>query len=528
MYSNCSTPIFALAVLLAAMPAGTFSASAPVDAVIVGATPAGVAAAIAARRSGAEQVVLVEPSSHVGGRFAETLGFDEENRMDPQAVGGLWKELRDRVNKHYGREVKGPEPHVNERIIEDWLAGEKVTVLTGFVPRRVLKTDARLSGIEAADGRSVSGKIFVDATYMGDVLPLAGVSTTVGREPRSQYGESLAGVALSLKNPPGRIVTDIFASPVDATVDGRLLPHVQGWVKDVEKGGGDRHLQCANLLMCLTKDPKNRVEWTEPKNYDPAEFELLRREFRSGRLKNFSLGAGAIPNGKNKLNDAVKALLHWGLVGGGDAWPEAGPGERRKIWEAHRDYTHRMFWFLIHDESVPQSIRKQIGPWGRPKDEFVDNDHWPWTIYAREGRRVIGDFVMTQKDLFDDVRKPDAVAVGCFPVDSHAVRRLARPDGGVVNEGGYLVQPPIYDIPFRALLPKSRECENLLVPVALSCSRVAYNSLRVEPTWMATGTAAGAAAALAARSDRSVHALDITTLQAELAKLDQPMINSAK
>ncbi|MEQ1853761.1 MAG: FAD-dependent oxidoreductase, partial [Chthoniobacteraceae bacterium] len=186
--------------------------------------------------------------------------------------------------------------------------------------------------------------------------------------------------------------------------------------------------------------------------------------------------------------------------------------------------THRMNWFLRTDASVPESIRENLQQWGLPKDEFTDNGHWPYDLYAREGRRMISDFVMTQRDLFDDLTKPDAIALGCFPVDSHVVRRLATPDGKeVINEGGYLVIPPIYEIPYRALTPKATECDNLLVTSALSSSRVAFNSLRVEPTWMMLGEVAGTAAAMTQKDQTTVQRVNTSELQRRLKEAAVPI-----
>jgi hypothetical protein len=314
-------------------------------------------------------------------------------------------------------------------------------------------------------------------------------------------------------------------SPISGlAADGKtLLPHVQGLTTDVNEGDGDTHLQCANLYACLTKDPANRIDLTAPQNYDPAEFELLRREItRLGKEAGFGFGGG-VPGDKTKVNDGVNYLLHWGLAGGADAYPAATPKERRRIWETHRGYTHRLLWFLRTDAAVPESIRQNLQQWGLPKDEFTDNAHWPYDLYAREGRRMISDFVITQRDLFDDLNKPDSIALGCFPVDSHVVRRLATPDGKeVINEGGYLVIPPIYEIPYRALTPKAAECGNLLVTCALSSSRVAFNSLRVEPTWMMLGQAAGTAAALAQKDKTTVQRVKVAELQRRLKEAAVP------
>ena len=498
----------------------------PYDVAIFGATPSGIAAAIAARRAGIQHVALADPSAHVGGRFAETIGFGEVDRMKPESVGGLWAELRAKVDAHYGKKTATPEPHVMEQILRAWLKAEGVVFVDRFQPVRADKKGARLVRVYSEYRGRIEAAVFIDATYYGDILPLAGVSFTIGREARAQYGESLAGVLLKLVNPPGPIDLPVMSSPISGlAADGKtLLPHVQGLTTDVREGEGDTHLQCANLYACLTKDPANRLELAAPQNYNPAEFELLRREItRLGKDAKFGFGGG-VPHSKTKMNDGVNYLLHWGLAGGADAYPAATPKERRRIWETHRDYTHRMIWFLRTDASVPESIRQNLQQWGLPKDEFADNAHWPYDLYAREGRRMIGDFVMTQRDLFADLTKPDAIALGSFPVDSHVVRRLATPDGkAVINEGGYLVIPPIYEIPYRALTPKAAECDNLLVTSALSSSRVAFNSLRVEPTWMMLGQAAGTAAALSRKDGTPVQRVQVAELRKRLQEASVPL-----
>ena len=498
----------------------------PYDVAIFGATPSGIAAAIAARRAGIQHVALADPSAHVGGRFAETIGFGEVDRMKPESVGGLWTELRAKVDAHYGKKTATPEPHVMEQILRAWLKAEGVVFVDRFQPVRADKKGARLVRVYSEYRGRIEAAVFIDATYYGDILPLAGVSFTIGREARAQYGESLAGVLLKLVNPPGPIDLPVMSSPISGlAADGKtLLPHVQGLTTDVREGEGDTHLQCANLYACLTKDPANRLELAAPQNYNPAEFELLRREItRLGKDAKFGFGGG-VPHSKTKMNDGVNYLLHWGLAGGADAYPAATPKERRRIWETHRDYTHRMIWFLRTDASVPESIRQNLQQWGLPKDEFADNAHWPYDLYAREGRRMIGDFVMTQRDLFADLTKPDAIALGSFPVDSHVVRRLATPDGkAVINEGGYLVIPPIYEIPYRALTPKAAECDNLLVTSALSSSRVAFNSLRVEPTWMMLGQAAGIAAAMTQKEKSTVQRVQVAELRKRLQEASVPL-----
>lgn len=524
----------ALAVSCILSPAclGKNPASQHCDVAVFGGTPSGIAAAIAARRAGVPRVVLADPSAHVGGRFAETLGFSEVDRLQPGSVGGMWTALRAKVDAHYGREIHMPEPHVMERILREWLAAEGVVLTERFRPVKADKAGPRLLRVHADGGLarhadrhdSIEASVFIDASYHGDVLPIAGVGFTIGREARAEYGESLAGVVLKLVDPPGPIDIPVTSTPISGfAADGStLLPHVQGLTTDVREGDGGRHLQCANLFACLTRNPANRVELTEPRDYDPAEFELLRREIARDD-RHAAIRFGAVSGDKAAMNDSVGSLLHWGLAGGADGYPGASPQERRRIWEKHRGYTHRLLWFLRTDPAVPEAIRESNRQWGLPQDEFTDNDHWPYDLYAREGRRMLGNFVMTQRDLFDDVTKPDAIALGSFQVDSHVVRRLATPDGKqVINEGGFLVIPPIYEIPYRVLLPKAAECDNLLVTCAASTSRVAFNSLRIEPTWMMLGEAAGNAAAIASQDQVTVQRVDVAALRQRLRQAAVP------
>ncbi|MDF1744249.1 MAG: FAD-dependent oxidoreductase [Gimesia sp.] len=496
------------------------------DIVIVGGTPAGISAAISARRVGTERVVIVEPFNHVGGRMSETLGFGEENRMVRSSLGGHWNELKERVNKKYGRETPSPEPHMMEEVFDQWLEEEGVLVLKSFQTVRVIKNKFHIQKLIARDGREVKASIFIDASYAGDLLPLAGVSWVIGRESRSQYNESLAGVVLKLKDPPGKIVEPIYRLPISGfEEDGKtLLPHVHGLTTDVVEGAGDQHLQCFNMYACFTSDLNRRIDLQKPVDYDPHEFEILRREVLHNKGKSTLTFGRGIPNHKGMINDGVPRLLHWGFAGAGDNYPTASVVKRKVIWQEHVNYTRRLIWFIQNDPCIIESQRKYFQTWGLSKDEFVDNGHWPRDVYIREGRRMVGDYVMTQVDVFEKTSKKDSIALGSFPVDSHVVQRLASPDGKeVVNEGGFLVETPVYQIPYRAFLPQSKECKNLLVPIAMSCSRVAFNSLRVEPTWMATGQASGVAGALAVKLKKDIQDVPVDSIQVILRKSGLPI-----
>ena len=489
---------------------------------VYGSTPAGVAAAIAAARTGA-RVALVEPSAHVGGRFSDALGFDEINRMDESSYGGLFTELRAKVDEHYGAPTLLPEPGVHEKILRAWLEAELVQVIEGFGPARVERADGTIGALGGAEGRRLEAQIFIDATYMGDLLGQAGSAWKLGREGAEEYGESLAGVRRVIENPPGELEIPVFRSPISPfRGEDFLIPMLHGMEEDAfPDGAADPHLQAANLLACMSKEPGNRVSFDKaPRSYTPVDFELLAREL--ARLPELRYGFGAMPNGKGKMNESIARLVHWGYVGACDGYPQAEPASRRELWERHKGYTERLIWFLQNEPAVPEPVREEMRQWGLAKDEFTDNANWPRGLYVREGRRLVGDFVLTQKDIYGDNRKEDSIALGSFPVDSHAVRRLASKEG-VINEGGFLVRCPVYEIPYRALLPKKAESVNLLAPVGLSASRVAYCSVRVEPTWMALGEAAGAAAALAAKAGVSAHDVAVSEVQARLKEGGLPI-----
>ena len=488
------------------------------DLIVYGATPSGISSAIAAKRNGVEKVLLIEPLPVVGGRMSEALGFPEQRRMVPYSYGSFWVELYELVGEHYGKNTIRPEPHVMQGIFNRLLQQNNVEVKTNTYVKRVERESDQISAIITSDDHRVSGNVFIDATYTGDLLPLAGVSWTTEREGREKYDESLAGVILKLKNPPGEIVEDIYKSPISGfNQQGDLLPHVQGLTTDVVAGEGDQRHQAFNLYQCITRDTLNSKQLSKPKNYNPNEFELLRREIKRLGKVPFGLHV-SMANQKGHLNDNVPILMHWGLVGGGNDHATATPEERRDIYRMHKEYTHRLLWFLQNDVSIPDSIRQKNLKWGLPKDEFTENEYWAWDVYIREGRRMVGSYVMTQSDLFFETMKEDAVAIGSFPIDSHAVTRLASPDRKyVVNEGGYLVAVPPYQIPYRALLPKEDECSNLLVPVALSTSRVAFNSIRVEPIWVNLGQVAGIVASMYSDLETTdLHDISIDSLQSNL------------
>ena len=499
------------------------------DVVVYGATPSGVFAATAAARAGAK-VALVEPLPLVGGMMSSGLSFSDSNQTDRRTLGGLFEEFHLRVEADYKkRGVTLPyevavkdnrpwtyEPHVAEQVFQDLLREAGVKVFTGQQLISAAKDGAHIRQI-ATDHGEFAAREFVDASYEGDLMAAAKVSFVVGRESKKQYDESLAGQ--QYKKPR------LAFSPRDAA--GKLLP-----LMTAESAGpdeGDSHIMTYSWRIVMTKVPENRVPLEKPATYDPARFELARRILQNGKdPRMVAVDIYPLPGNKVDVNNGIGRQLSMGLIGAADAWPNATPAERAKIWQAHKDYAIELLWFLGHDPAVPEAIRADISAYGFAKDEFTKSDYWPPVIYIREARRMLGEMVMTQADIRQNITKPDSIGIGSFPIDSHDCQRVATEDGGWVNEGtifpvhmaGTKYGQP-YQLPYRAILPKRAECDNLLVPVCLSASHVALSSVRVEPTWMVLGHSAGVAAALAAKSNVAVQELPLPELQQRLREAKQ-------
>lgn len=502
------------------------------DVIVYGATPGGFCAAIAAAREGAK-VILLEPTKHVGGLNTGGLSFSDSNQTVRSTVMGLFDEWHTRIQKDYAtRGITLPyevsrkdnavwtyEPHVAARITKQMLDEAKVQVLPERVLQSVKKSEARITELVTSNG-IYQAKVFVDATYEGDLMAAAGVSWTIGRESRAAYGESLAGK----RYPKALMTIDGFDTK------GKLLPLITTTDAGPDEDG-DRNVMVYSFRLCLTDDPKIRVPFPKPDHYDPARFEVIRRFARSGGKPGWDLYP--LPGGKFDGNNSIGGQFSLGLVGACNGWSEADQTKRSAIWNAHKQYTLEFYQFLTTDPAVPESIRAKFAKLGLCRDEFPDTGHFSPALYVREGRRMKGIYVLSQKDILDESEKADPIIVSSFPIDSHDCQRVAKKNGGVINEGTIfpfrMKGKPHgfpYHVPFRAILPKPAECTNLLVPVALSSTHVALSSIRVEPTWMILGQSAGIAAALAARTNVPVQNLPYaqlrTRLQAQKQILDIP------
>jgi hypothetical protein len=487
--------------------------------VVYGGTAAGVTAAVAAAREGA-RVILLEPGRHLGGMVSGGLGYTDLG--DARVLGGLAREFMLAVADRYGvpaGHYAGPEPHVAEQIFTDWLTKAGVDVVFEARLLSVDATDGEIRALRTTAGTYRAG-MFVDAGYEGDLLAAAGVPYAVGREGRAKYGESLAG---RQEFAPGKHQFPTTVSPLQ---DGQPLPLVHQR-PPVAPGEGDGGVMAYGFRVCLSSAP-DRLPFEQRLGYDPAEWELARRWFAVLRANGVEPAAGDViglvpnlPNGKCDGNSIGPLSLNL-LDGTNWAYPDADEELRERIRHRHADYTRDFLWFMTTDSAVPRSVRDGLRAWGFAPDEF--DGGLPHQLYVREARRMNGEYVLTQHDLLPrPVRQYDAIAMGSYHIDIREVQRTwsvayEHPDPApwVFNEGYLSVAVAPYQIPYRCIVPKYDDCRNLLVPVCLSASHVAFASVRMEPQYELLGQAAGLAAAHALRAGSAVQQLDVRHLQERL------------
>ncbi|HEY9526257.1 MAG TPA: FAD-dependent oxidoreductase, partial [Anaerolineales bacterium] len=372
----------------------------------------------------------------------------------------------------------------------------------------------RIEEIRTGNDSLFQAAIFIDASYEGDLMAQSGVSYTWGREGMDRYHESLAGVRP--KDPNHQ-----FDFPVSAFDEARnLLPEIQLGARG-ELGAGDQKIQAYNFRMILTQERDNRVPFPRPSDYRAERYELLRRflsefsrkEGRPPRLDEILLPR-EIANGKWDFNN--RGPFSTDYIGGSWDYPNASYQRRREIWRDHIDYTQGVFYFLAHDPGVPKPLQEALNEFGLAKDEFVEHEHWPHQLYVRESRRMVGDFVITQKDIQTQLTKADVIGMGSYNSDSHNVQRYVTEQGHAQNEGNMEVPVTPYQIPFRMMLPRKTQVTNLLVTVCFSASHVTYSTLRMEPVYMIIGQAAGVAASMAIAAKAPLYEIDTTALTAIL------------
>lgn len=489
-----------------------------VDVCVYGGSSAGVIAAYTASKMG-KSVVLVEPGNRLGGLTSGGLGHTDIGNK--YAVTGISLDFYRRVGKHYGKlEQWTFEPHVAKQIFEEYIKAGKVTVLYerrlvavdhsgGYI--RNITIENSLAPGERSYGK-LKAKMFIDCTYEGDLMAKSGVTYTVGREANSQYNETYNGVQFRDKHqfPDG---IDPYKTPGDPA--SGLVWGVTNNTLEPD-GTGDKKVQTYNIRICLTSNPANRIAITEPDNYDPDKYELLLRLLEKKPVSTIRqiMTTSAMPGAKTDINN--NGPFSTDMIGINWEYPEASYDKRKEIQKAHDDYIKGFFYFIGHDPRMPANLREEMLTWGYPKDEYLENNHWTPQMYVREARRMVGEYVMTQANCEGKEVVPDGVGLAAYTMDSHNCQRLIV-NGMVKNEGDVQIggfDP--YPIAYRSLIPKASECKNLLVPVCLSATHIAYGSIRMEPVFMVLGQSAAAAASQAIDKNVAVQEIDIQQLQTEL------------
>ena len=492
------------------------SPKAEYDVCVYGGTSAGVIAAYAVAKQG-KKVLLVEPGQRLGGMSSGGLG--QTDIGNKQVVKGLALDFYRRVGAHYGRlESWIFEPSVAENIFKDYIARGNVEVLYDHRIVGVQKQGATIKSISLENVKGepmteISAKQFIDCTYEGDLMARSGVSYVVGREDNKVYGEDHNGVQMQHLHQ--------FVDNVDPYVEkGNPASGLLWGISDAAlaaTGSGDKMVQAYNYRICLTKDPANMLPIEKPANYDPSRYELLLRIIEA--QKNYNLNGyfiiSPMPNNKTDINN--RGAFSTDMIGMNHDYPEASYERRAEIIQAHKDYTLGLLWFMGNDERVPQQLRDQMLAYGLPKDEYVEYGHWTPQLYIREARRMVGEYVATQANCDNIATVDDGVGMAAYTMDSHNCQRVVIVKDGktmVKNEGNVEISGGLpYDVSYRCLTPKREECDNLLVPVCLSASHIAYGSIRMEPVFMLLGQSAAKAACLAIDGGVKVQEVDVKEIQ---------------
>ena len=511
-----------------------------VDVCVYGGTASGVVAAAAVRKRG-KSVLLVEPGRHLGGMSSGGLGWTDFGNK--AAIGGMSLDFYRRVGKAYGRD--GPawtfEPRVAERVFQDLVKENAVPVLFEHRLTAAAKEGARLTRItlehappqpngapapaalEGSKPVTVEAAVFIDCTYEGDLMARAGVKYAVGRESVAQYGESLNGIRVNTPHHQFQFPVDPYVKPGDPT--SGLLPFIQPG-DGGKPGDGDRSVQAYNFRQCLTNDPANRLPIEAPPGYDPARYELLARHVESlvangkGKTIGELLKPDKVTPTKTDVNN--NGAVSTDFIGANYEYPDGDWATRSRIWTEHLHYVQGLLYFLNTSPRVPAHLREQMARWGLAKDEFTDTAGWPHQLYVREARRMVGQYVVTQADCEHRAAPvADSVGLGAYNMDSHNCQRVVQ-NGVVRNEGDVQVAPAApYAIPYRAITPRAEECTNLLVPVCLSATHIAYGSARMEPVFMVLGESAAIAACMAIDAKQTVQEVDVVKLKAALRAAGQ-------
>jgi len=533
--------LLALVVKSSANPPKDYQA----DIIIYGGTSAGITAAVSAVKLG-KKVIVVSPDIHLGGLSSGGLGFTDTGNKE--VIGGLSREFYHRVYMHYqddaswkwqqkseyGNKGQGTpamdgkdrtmwifEPHVAEKIMEDFVKEHKITIYRNeWLDRSngVTMKSGKIISIKTLSGKVFKGKMFIDATYEGDLMAASKVSYHIGREANSVYGEQWNGVQTEVFQHKHHFMTPVDPYKIPGDKSSGLLAGISDQPPGI-KGQGDDKLQAYCFRMCMTNHPDNRITFPKPDNYNAMDYELLARVFQSGWTELFDK-FDDIPNRKTDTNN--HGPFSTDFIGMNYDYPEASYEQRRKIVKAHEDYQKGLYYFMITDTRVPAKLQDKLKTWGLSKDEFKDNGNWPHQLYIRESRRMVSDYVMTENEVLGKKEVPKPIGMGSYSLDSHNTQRYVTDKGFVQNEGDIGVKAPKpYSIGYGSIVPKASECTNLFVPVCLSSSHIAYGSARMEPVFMILGESAATAAAIAIDDKVSVQNVEYDKLEKLLLKQKQ-------
>ena len=524
------------------------AAAAPVyhDVVVYGGTSGGVVAATQAAKSG-KSVVLISPTAHLGGLTSSGLGWTDLGSSS--ILGGLSREFYHRVYLHYQQSSAGNwqsqanygnagqggpafnattevasvfEPKVAEGIFNQFLTEENVPVITGRLDLTagVVMNAGKISHLRLEDGREFAGKMFIDASYEGDLLPGAGVSFTVGREANATYNETYNGIQTA-RATSNQLRNNIDPYITAGNAASGLLPGVAADAGGTD-GSGDAKLQAYCFRMCLTDVAANRVMIAQPPGYNEADYELLFRSIEAGQTSGF-FKFDLMPNRKTDSNNTggISTDFIGKNHGPGWDWTTLDHDERLALAKQHENWQRGLVWTLQNHPRIPAAIRTNLANWGLPADEFTDNGNWPWQLYVREARRMVSDYVMTQANCAGSTVAADSVGLAAYAMDSHNVQRHVK-NGMVKNEGDVQmgVASP-YPVSYRSIIPKRGECPNLLVPWSLSATHMAFGSIRMEPVFMGLSQSAAIAASMAINQNIAVQDLSYAALRPALVTAGQ-------
>ncbi|MCJ7449718.1 MAG: FAD-dependent oxidoreductase [Bacteroidales bacterium] len=512
------------------------------DVIVYGGTSAAVTTAVQVARMG-KSVIIVSPDKHLGGLSSSGLGFTDTGNKE--VIGGLAREFYQLIYQHYqkseswnwqkqseyGNRGQGNpaidgekrtmwifEPHAAEEAFETMIRQNEITVYRDeWLDREtgVIKKKGTIISIKTLSGKIFRGKVFIDATYEGDLMASAGVHYTVGREANSVYDETWNSVQKGVFHHGHYFKDNIDPYRIPGDPSSGLLPRISSETPG-ENGTGDNKIQAYCFRLCLTQHTENKVPVTKPEGYDSTQYELLAR-LSETRWNEFFGKYDPIPNFKTDVNN--HGPFSYDNIGMNWDYPEAPYERRREIIKEHVLYQKGLLYFTATDPRLPSRVREIMNSWGYSKDEFVDNGYWPYNIYVREARRMLGEYVMTENDVLCKREVPESIGMGSYTMDSHNVQRYVTPEGFVQNEGDIGVRAPEpYRIDLGSIIPKMDECKNLLVPVCVSCSHIAFGSIRMEPVFMILGQSAGTVAALALEKKKFIHDLSYEEIKTRLIK----------